>query len=398
MPEAYEVGITLALQDGVSAGIQLIQRDLALLDRAIAATSQNLTTLGAKRGTPKSAPVLPASPGPFADELSNAAKPLQSSASDSSGFGLDAMSEPISPPVAPSQGSSPEPSASTMVRQAADAGSVGPANTGPLQRPTAPVEQTGVAVAPKVITAANVDGSVNEAVSSAGGTEATLGQPRSVAPADTPQGLVTPNPQRRIGPVLPNELPPASTDASAFPVSPRPVLREPKAERVSAATSAAPVDDAYRLGSSPAPRRKAETGTAAAPVTRPSPPAPQAPSAQMREPLSSASERLNREPTPSSSPRYSPTSRAPEAREQSARVPRSEPTRDGGGKSQNAAVAPSAAGPQALTMQGDIIIDGTRLGRWMTNALARQASRPSSGPVAPDPRQTPLWSGQAQGF
>ena len=42
MLEAYEVGISLALQDGVSDGIALIRRDLAALDRAIAATSQNL--------------------------------------------------------------------------------------------------------------------------------------------------------------------------------------------------------------------------------------------------------------------------------------------------------------------------------------------------------------------
>ena len=50
MLEAYEIGISLALQDGVSAGIALIRRDLAALDRAIAATSQNLARLQTQAG------------------------------------------------------------------------------------------------------------------------------------------------------------------------------------------------------------------------------------------------------------------------------------------------------------------------------------------------------------
>ena len=50
MLEAYEIGISLALQDGVSAGIALIRRDLDALDRAIAATSQNLVSLQAQAG------------------------------------------------------------------------------------------------------------------------------------------------------------------------------------------------------------------------------------------------------------------------------------------------------------------------------------------------------------
>ncbi len=43
--EAYEVGISLVLQNGVSDGIALIQRELTTLDQAIAATSQNLARL-----------------------------------------------------------------------------------------------------------------------------------------------------------------------------------------------------------------------------------------------------------------------------------------------------------------------------------------------------------------
>jgi hypothetical protein len=51
-----------------------------------------------------------------------------------------------------------------------------------------------------------------------------------------------------------------------------------------------------------------------------------------------------------------------------------------------------------MTLQGDVILDGARVGRWMASTLARQAARPPAGPTGPDPRQTPLWSGQAQGY
>ena len=397
MPEAYEVGITLALQDGVSAGIQLIQRDLALLDRAIAATSQNLTALGARGGMPKSGPAMAASPGSAADEFSRATKSVQNSVSDSSDLGPDTGSKPASPPAAPAPGSLPGAAASTMGRQAADAGSSGPTNTGVLQRPAAPVEQTGAAVAQQAMAAATVNGSASEAAVPGGGTEATTRQPRSVAPVETAPVPVTPNPQRRIGPVLPSELPPRLIDASGATGAPMPMRREPAAEKVSVATSAAPVENASKLDSRAA-RQKSEPDAANPSLNRAHAPAPQAQSSQMSAPESSMRQQPNREPTTPLPLRYSSTSRAPEVREQTASAPLSEPTRDGGGQPQSAAAAPSAAAPQAVTMQGDIIIDGTRLGRWMTNALARQASRPSSGPVAPDPRQTPLWSGQAQGF
>ena len=60
--------------------------------------------------------------------------------------------------------------------------------------------------------------------------------------------------------------------------------------------------------------------------------------------------------------------------------------------------APPNSAPPPLTLQGDITLDGARVGRWMASTLARQAARPAAGPTGPDPRQTPLWSGQAQGY
>lgn len=45
MIDAYEIGIQLALQDGVSAGLETISRELADVDRAIAATTAGLEAL-----------------------------------------------------------------------------------------------------------------------------------------------------------------------------------------------------------------------------------------------------------------------------------------------------------------------------------------------------------------
>ena len=45
MIEAYEIGIKLALQDGVSEGIAAIRRDLGSLDLAIAQTTLRLNQL-----------------------------------------------------------------------------------------------------------------------------------------------------------------------------------------------------------------------------------------------------------------------------------------------------------------------------------------------------------------
>ncbi len=82
MIEAYEIGISLTLQDGVSDGIALIQRDLAALDRAIAATAINLANLQSAAGVQLAAPVPrptaakpPPTPQPPADPAAKPPRP-----------------------------------------------------------------------------------------------------------------------------------------------------------------------------------------------------------------------------------------------------------------------------------------------------------------------------------
>jgi hypothetical protein len=53
--------------------------------------------------------------------------------------------------------------------------------------------------------------------------------------------------------------------------------------------------------------------------------------------------------------------------------------------------AQATSGPS----QGDVFLDGIRVGRWMTNMLAREAARPQSGATPFDARMGPSWPGMA---
>ena len=61
--------------------------------------------------------------------------------------------------------------------------------------------------------------------------------------------------------------------------------------------------------------------------------------------------------------------------------------------------APTAAQQPTSTSnppsQGDVFLDGARVGRWIVNMLAREASRPQSGATPFDARMGPSWPGMA---
>ena len=57
------------------------------------------------------------------------------------------------------------------------------------------------------------------------------------------------------------------------------------------------------------------------------------------------------------------------------------------------AVPQSGGGPA----QGDVFLDGVRMGRWMANTLAKEASRPQGGSTQFDPRMGVPWPGTLQG-
>jgi hypothetical protein len=56
------------------------------------------------------------------------------------------------------------------------------------------------------------------------------------------------------------------------------------------------------------------------------------------------------------------------------------------------AVPPSTE-PQSTALQGDIYVDGSRLGRWMTDRLVKAADMPRAATTGFDPRMTATWPG-----
>jgi hypothetical protein len=60
------------------------------------------------------------------------------------------------------------------------------------------------------------------------------------------------------------------------------------------------------------------------------------------------------------------------------------------------------APPPTQTLQGgptggDVYLDGTRVGTWIADHLAREVARPQMSSTAFDPRLTPAWPGTLQG-
>jgi hypothetical protein len=61
------------------------------------------------------------------------------------------------------------------------------------------------------------------------------------------------------------------------------------------------------------------------------------------------------------------------------------------------AMAPAAREQEGGASEGDVYLDGMRVGRWMVDALSRQAARPPAGRAAFDPRLGLTWPGTQQG-
>ena len=62
-----------------------------------------------------------------------------------------------------------------------------------------------------------------------------------------------------------------------------------------------------------------------------------------------------------------------------------------------ASAVPPPTESQLTTSHGDIYVDGSRLGRWMTDRLANAAERPRAAMTGFDTRMTPTWPGSPVG-
>lgn len=311
MIDAYTIGITLALDNGVATGIAAIRQDLAALDRAVATSTLGLLAmrrLSENLGfSAFAAPAIPPpahlSPSPTIAELeppTSSARPLPAPSAV-----LPASHSVLiltAPAALPRESNSLAPS---ITQQRA-----------PPDRPSAPAAPTGSA-APFVL------GLMPKSA------------PAFRQPVDAPPVRYLPSEDTVPTPVLSPQPVAVSPIATAFSALPTPIA-EPTAP--SAPRSISPQQSAM-------PARRASA-------------APKAPTSQ-----ATATTRVD---------------------------------------AQDRATSPSAAtqtqsNPMSGSSHGEIILDGARLGRWMSDRLARAASRPGSGTTAFDPRISALYPGAPSG-
>ena len=313
MIDAYTIGITLALDNGVATGIAAIRQDLAALDRAVATSALGLLAMrrlsenpgfSAFAGPTILLPSAHPAPSPTVEDRDQPASSTPPPSASSAALLPSHSSLDITIPAAPSPASNSLSPSVTEHRTLPDSPA---APAGPF-RPAAPV---GLGSELKSASVSRPPGDT---------------APVSYSPSPPAAPMPVPSPQ-------PFAFPPA---AAATPASPAPIT---KPAAPAAARSASP-----QHGTMPAPRASA---------------APKAMTSQAA-------------PTP-----------RPDAHDNTENSP---------------AAAQTQSNPMAAPSHGEIILDGARLGRWMSDRLARAASRPGSGTTAFDPRISALYPGAPSGF
>ncbi len=372
MIEAYEIGIKLALQDGISDGIAAIRRDLGSLDQAIAQTALRLDALqriGAQALAASQGRVEQAVSGPLPRRPAAVVMPPPPLGEPET---LAAPSPAEVAPVGPTRASAARVLASAPVPAPSALMPAGEA--GPASQPVSP--RPGVVVAPAVVrpatpaaeSAQGVTGpKLPERLPVAPVPRAVLpGEPagtgpgvvRQVVPELRATGFVAPAGERSQGrvlqPTVPGVAPPALASLAPVvppvPVSRTPIAPQAPAEPGSRAAARLPQ---VRTGETRGVRLPRPAAVPDVPTMRMSPvtgvPAALAP------PVSPAASR----PAPS----YAPPASSSRAKESS--------------------------------MRGDVFLDGARVGRWMSEQMARDAGRPNTGPTGFDPRRSAAWPGAA---
>ena len=303
MIDAYEIGISIALDNGVAAGIAAIRQDLDALDRAVANSATGLANLG--RLSASLAATMPAYPTRL----------------------------PPPPPATPA-----------------------PAET--AQAPT-PVSMTA--------------------------TEAPRPSPQIAAPlATSDRPPSTPS-------ILPTAMPPE------FPLRVEPPVRPMFDTTPPSKNSSSPTPPADTTAQPQADNYLTLDTTIIARSVAP-PPVSERPLPSRTAPLAPHPQALLESPTPLPTVPLAPASPRPAAPLTPAPHPIA-PT----------LTVPLAPSPHPITLSapaqnhpqspphGEIILDGARLGRWISDRLARAVDRPPSGATSFDPRITPNYAGAPNG-
>ncbi len=353
MIDAYEIGIQLALQDGVSAGLQVIGRELAEVDRAIAATSAGLQQLtraaeGAVGAAAAAARVsLPSVPRPEAAEAPSPGAPERASAPQTGEVGaLREASVPSTPDLTALRQAIPQ-------RMPSDAGASAAPQSDTPDMPAGQERQSREAAAPvqEPVTAPPVNDEPTPAVSAAPPAATNSAAPRPAA-----------SPVADAGPAAPvTALPALLRDAEPVRSVVRVEARVRAAPRERRAAPVATGPMTASVAQAVAPRATAERASGPAHGARVT-----SASAQSETARGSAApwSGLEHRAAPSRSPGFLERAAAPQPQ-----------PRDVG----------ESAG-------GTVVLDGRLVGYWLSEQMAREASRPPGGPSFFDPRQTPAWT------
>ena len=344
MDEAYTIGIRLALEDGASAGIAMLRRDLAALDRAMTVSMGGLERLR-ERGSAVGRALPP--PPPLAQPQPRVSAP-------------DATTIPL-PPV-PALASPP-----------------------PFPRPSQPVPALPPAFAPLPPPAPVLPHLQTEP---AAPSMARVPQAVSPVPGASFPGFIATTPSQ-----------PAPMQSAAVASTPRTALARPTAPTAATIVMAPPArpETSVHNDDRPAPARPADRGFVPAPVNQAAMPGPLparmpafadlVPTAPQM--VSVVMPSVEREPGRSVQPTTIPPAVS---------FPTSEAASDRlAGPPMASAMAPPAREQEGGASEGDVYLDGMRIGRWMVDTLSRQAARPPAGRAAFDPRLGLAWPGTQQG-
>ena len=420
MSEDYEVGITLALTDDASVGIAAVQRDLLRLDQAMAHSAVGLAELraiasivlkDADAGVRRAAG-LAAAPAPRTTARATKAE-VQSDGTPAAPevvrmapmASVAAVTMPMEPVAAPV---SVPPIASKGI-EAASKTPVAPGALPPAAAPAAPMTQPAtredVALPPRpstppVVVEADQARPISVAAAGAPITTALPGAPLALPPMPVtaptvPDAGFAAKPSAPIAPAptSPSIAQPAAPIVLQIPVS----VDASRSQAPSQPHFAAPVSTVERVTTREIPRMPelAEIGRSAVPsgLMKAERAAVQ-PVAIMAASPDATAIRLKQE-LPYQVGNEDPfNGRAPNA-------PLNEFRRDNGRSEAAGAPIPTGNAPapsmaltrEQPTMSGDVILDGQKVGRWMSDRLTRDAGRPPNGPTGFDPSRSPAWPG-----
>ena len=349
MEDAYEVGIRLVLENGVSAGIATLQNDLAAYDRALTATTGRLRTVAeAARGL--QAPVGAGGAGPAVHSAAKRAEAEPPDVGQARG-GASPVPAPVMPLAAPlvSALATPAPAASLATT----------AKPPPMPA-LAPVR-------PPLASAAVPASAVPRMALDEQGSA-----PRQAAPRPLPG--------------FGQAVPPAAGEArqGQLGVAPAPGRGQVRA----AVTVMAVQPPRYARYAPAAPAGQPPAVTAAvvpeggfASISLTERPA---------EPLAAVG---GRDPVRGFAWNAAPSRAEPAASVGMQVAPRPTVATAAGA----APAAPMATAAASGPVQGDVYLDGARVGRWMSDRLAREVNRPQGGVTGFDPRLGPAWPGSLHG-